>query len=124
MVCNIMSSWYFDVLTPFVIINTVIIDLNSQSCLIKFSFKGIKYKCFFVIMSKNKAITMTLSNNKFICWKYMYEHNKNIYFVVSQNDQYDNILYPISILICNNTLFFFLLLLIYLIFFLNRVSLH
>lgn len=66
MVCNFKSSRYFDVPIPSDIIGTVIIDLNSQSSLVQLSLNDIKYKCFVVNVSENKAISMTLSHNTFI----------------------------------------------------------
>ncbi|KAF0721930.1 Uncharacterized protein FWK35_00030499 [Aphis craccivora] len=66
MVCNFISSRYFDVPIPSDIIGTVIIDLNSQSSLVQLSLNDIKYKCFVVNVSENKAISMTLSHNTFI----------------------------------------------------------
>ncbi|CAI6375393.1 unnamed protein product [Macrosiphum euphorbiae] len=66
MVCNFKSLPYFDVPIPSDIIGTVIVDLNSQSSLVQLSLNDIKYKCFFVNVSENKAIAMTLSHNTFI----------------------------------------------------------
>jgi len=57
-------SSFFDVPLESFIIGSVIVDITSlQSNLKRISVNDIKYKCFFVPLSTDKAVVMTLSHN-------------------------------------------------------------
>lgn len=56
-------SIFFNVPIPSDVIGTVLVDLRFQSNLILLSLNDIKYKCFVINLSENKAIAMTLSHN-------------------------------------------------------------
>jgi len=48
------------------VIGSVIVDIKSKSDLKRICVNDIKYKCFFVPLTTEKAIVMTLSHNEII----------------------------------------------------------
>jgi len=48
------------------VIGSVIVDIKSQSDLMRLSINDIKYKCFFVPLTTEKAIVMSLNHNEII----------------------------------------------------------
>lgn len=56
----------FDIPLKSFIIGSIIVDITSQSNLIRISVKDIKYKCFFVPLSTNRAVVMSLSHNEVV----------------------------------------------------------
>lgn len=56
-------SNFFDVPLESFIIGSVIVDISSQSNWKRISVNDIKYKCFFVPLSTDKAVVMSLSHN-------------------------------------------------------------
>jgi len=48
------------------VIGSVIVDIKSQSDLMRISVNGIKYKCFYVPLTTEKAVVRTLSHNEII----------------------------------------------------------
>jgi len=63
-VLTFKSFNFFDVPLESHMIGSVIVDIKSQSSdLIRISVDDIKYKCFFVLMTSEKAVVMTLCHN-------------------------------------------------------------
>lgn len=54
------SSNFFNVPFESPVIGSVIIDIKSQSNLLRISVNHIKYKCFFIPLTTNNAIAMSL----------------------------------------------------------------
>jgi len=58
---------FFDTPLESHMIGSMVVDMNSQSSnLIRISVNDIKYKCFFVPLSTEKAIVMALSHNEIV----------------------------------------------------------
>lgn len=54
----------FDIPLESFIIGSVVVDITSQSNLKRISVNDIKYKCFFIPLSTDKAVVMSLSHSE------------------------------------------------------------